>query len=45
LLPDPLLPLALPLRVQLQASNGECWEAVYSTSLENDAAGFRAQSD
>ena len=28
-LPMPLLPLQLPLTVQLQATNGECWEARY----------------
>jgi 6-phosphogluconolactonase (cycloisomerase 2 family) len=28
----PSLPLGLPVRAQLQASNGECWEATYSTA-------------
>jgi hypothetical protein len=35
----PALPLTLPVRVQLQASNGECWDAVYSS------AGLIATSD
>ncbi len=26
-LPFPALPLALPVRAQLRASNGSCWEA------------------
>ncbi len=25
----PTLPLTLPQRIQLQASNGQCWEATY----------------
>jgi hypothetical protein len=27
----PSAPFPVPLRVQLEASNGECWEATYST--------------
>src|SRR5262249_33210625 len=27
----PTLPLSLPQRVQLQASNGECWEATFAS--------------
>jgi hypothetical protein len=32
LLDPPPLPLALPARVQLQASSGECWEATFSSA-------------
>jgi hypothetical protein len=41
----PTLPLALPVRAQLQAANGTCWEAVYSTSSRNDDTRFKAKSD
>jgi len=43
-LPMPSLPLQLPVTVQLQATNGECWEASYSASGvgRNDADRFRA---
>lgn len=41
----PLLPLALPLRIQLQAANGQCWEAAYSTATKNTAKAFQAKSD
>jgi hypothetical protein len=44
-IPVPTLPLTPPVRVQMQASNGECWEATYSTPLENDASGFQARAD
>ncbi len=39
-LPPP--PIALPLRVQLQATNGECWEAQYAVAIRNAAGRFRA---
>jgi cysteine-rich repeat protein len=44
-LPD--LPLAQDPRVtvQLQSSDGECWEAIYSTATRNDAGAFSAKSD
>jgi hypothetical protein len=40
-------PLATPLRVQLRANDGACWEASYSATgvQRNDAAGFTARSD
>jgi hypothetical protein len=41
----PTLPLALPLRVQLQASNGECWEATYTEAGFNNELGFGAATD
>jgi photosystem II stability/assembly factor-like uncharacterized protein len=34
----PKQPLSLPLRVQLQAENGHCWEAIYSIATKNVAA-------
>jgi hypothetical protein len=42
-LPNP--PLAIPLRVQLQARDGECWEATYTTAVRNVAGRFVARSD
>jgi subtilisin family serine protease len=43
----PAPPLAPPLRVQLQAGNGQCWEATYSAAgvQRNSARQFRAQAD
>jgi hypothetical protein len=41
----PTLPLDLPVRAQLQARNGTCWEAVYSTSSKNDLERFKAKAD
>jgi hypothetical protein len=41
----PLLSLTTPLRVQLQAANGQCWEATYSTPLVSTGEEFRATSD
>jgi 6-phosphogluconolactonase (cycloisomerase 2 family) len=41
----PVLPLGLPVRVQLQASNGECWEATYSAAQVNTSTGFVARPD
>ena len=41
----PTLPLTPPVLVQLQASNGSCWEASYSTSVANDAHKFIAGAD
>jgi cysteine-rich repeat protein len=39
--------LSLPLRVQLQSENGECWEATYSASgvLRQDGEWFKGRSD
>jgi hypothetical protein len=36
--------LALPVRAQLQAANGECWEAVYGTAVQT-ASQFKAKAD
>jgi hypothetical protein len=46
-LTPPPLPLALPARVQLQASNGACWEAVFSAAgvVRNTDVEFRGQAD
>jgi cysteine-rich repeat protein len=46
-LPMPVLPLATPLRVQLLAGNGQCWEAVYSAAgvRRNLPAEFKAKAD
>ena len=41
----PALGFELPVTAQLQASNGECWEASYATALRNDAGKFEALSD
>jgi hypothetical protein len=41
----PALPVALPLRVQLQAANGECWETVHSTARVNDGTRLISPSD
>jgi hypothetical protein len=45
-LPPADLPLALPVLVQLQASNGECWEASYNLDgvAQNDSARFGGRS-
>jgi len=45
LLPTPTLPLAPPVRAQLQVATGECWEALYSNPSINDGAQFNASSD
>lgn len=44
-LPAPDAVLELPVRLQLQLANGECWEAVFSTALRNDERGMQATSD
>src|SRR6185503_3262292 len=36
-LPLPALPLTFPVTVQLQASNGSCWTAMYSAATQNTA--------
>jgi ELWxxDGT repeat protein/cysteine-rich repeat protein len=38
-------PVPLPLRVQMQAANGSCWETYYTTALKNDGVAFKANSD
>ena len=44
-LPD--LPLNLPVRVQFQSSNGQCWDATYSKAgvKGNGRRAFRATAD
>ena len=46
-LPAFSLPLSLPVTAQLQAENGQCWEATFSTagSKKNDATQFKGKSD
>lgn len=41
----PTLPLRLPVTVQLQAANGQCWEAQYDADgvMKNDASQFKAK--
>jgi len=39
------LPFAVPIRVQLESSTGECWDATYSTSVVNDGRSFAARAD
>ena len=41
----PALPVSPPVTIQLQATNGICWDAVFSTVLANNSATFRAKSD
>jgi len=41
----PTPPFTLPVTVQVRASNGSCWGAVYSTPLANDTQQFRARQD
>ena len=41
-LSPPTLPLNLPVRVQLQAASGECWETIYSSARVNDTTRFKA---
>jgi hypothetical protein len=41
----PTLPLTLPVRVQLQAANGECWETTHSIANSNDGGRFIAPAD
>ena len=37
-----VLPFTAPVRVQLQASNGRCWESTFPTPLRSDAHQFIA---
>ena len=43
----PTLPIAVPLRVQLQSQEGSCWEAYYPSSgvSRDDAQGFAARAE
>jgi hypothetical protein len=43
----PAFPLALPLRVQLQSTNGGCWETTFSFpgTRVDDAARYIGRSD
>ena len=41
----PHLPLNVPLRAQLQASNGQCWDTHFSTFRKNLSDQFDARSD
>jgi hypothetical protein len=44
LLPMPALDtLAFPLWVQLQGSNGQCWETYYADPIKQDASGIKAK--
>jgi hypothetical protein len=45
--PLPALPLALPLRIQLVASTGACWEAEYTSAgaIKNDPMQFSGRSE
>lgn len=46
-LPDlPELPMSLPARAELKASNGACWEATFDAGgvLRNDVNGFKAKA-
>jgi DNA-binding beta-propeller fold protein YncE len=41
----PSLPLTgVPVLVQLQASNGSCWESSYTTAVSNTPSSFRART-
>jgi hypothetical protein len=42
----PITPAALPLRVQLTAGNGECWEGTYGAHVtRNTPESFSATGD
>ncbi len=43
----PALPLSLPLRVQLRAENGGCWEATYGGAgvVRNDTVEFKGRAN
>jgi DNA-binding beta-propeller fold protein YncE len=41
----PALPLTLPVTVQAQTADGECWTATYSTAVLNGPGTFKATSD
>jgi hypothetical protein len=41
----PVLPLLMPLRVQLRRTGGQCWEAQYSSAARNDPQQLKARAD
>ena len=41
-LPMPALPLAVPVRVQVQSSDGRCWAATLTTVGKGTPTAFRA---
>ena len=41
----PMVPLTPPVTVELQAANGECWGATYSSPIVNDTTEFEARAD
>jgi 6-phosphogluconolactonase (cycloisomerase 2 family) len=43
LLGVPVLPLGLPVRVQLETASGACWEATYATASANVSTRFKAR--
>ncbi len=46
LLDTPDLPISsLPIRVQLVSSDGQCWDATYSTTFRNQDDRLKAKSD
>jgi hypothetical protein len=40
----PTTPVPLPLRAQLQAAGGRCWEATFDAASENTGGRFKAKS-
>ncbi len=44
-LPDPNMPVQLPLTVQLVNTNGACWTTTFSTAKRNDGGQLKATSD
>ena len=45
-LKTPALPIShLPVKVQLNNTNGACWDATYATTLKNQAEQFKAKSN
>ena len=38
-----IVPLSLPVHVQLQASNGECWNTSFTVPTKNDGTKFNAK--
>ena len=44
-LPDGVLPLAVPVTVQVQGTNGSCWTARFVQARASDAGQFEAKSE
>ena len=42
-LPDPTLPLTLPVKVQLLNGDGECWESEYTSATDSSVDRFKAK--